>query len=517
MNERSDDFAITKIIDERELYRRERDLYRRLLDLGRQTTLEPLLREALGLIVEVIGARQGYLELRSDDDRNGEPYFWIAHGFSPQAIEEVRSALSRGIIAMAIATGRTIVTSSALLDPRFHTRDSVLRSRIEAVLCAPVGEDIPRGVVYLQGCESGHAFTEEDRGRAEIFARHLASFADRLLQNRVPADADDPMRGLSESLRLDSLIGRSPALVAVLRQAALLAPLELDILLTGESGTGKSQLARIIHDSGPRAGHPFVELNCASLPDTLVENELFGALPGAHSTATRRIEGKVTVAEHGTLLLDEIAELTLPVQAKLLQLLQSRCYYPLGASKPVHADVRIIAATNADIQRAVAEHRFREDLFYRLQIMPLRVPTLAERRGDIRLLAAFFCESAARRHRLGRIELSPGAVRSAETAEWPGNIRQLAHAVEAAVIRAAGAGMAQVQESHFFPDTTSRSASENQPMTFQDATRRFQANLLQEVLEDCGWNVTEAAQRLDLARSHVYNLIRLFNLTRTRR
>src|SRR5882724_3794747 len=149
MSERSDDFALTKIKEERELYRRERDLYRRLLELGRQTTLEPLLREALGFIVEVVGARQGYLELLSDDDRNGEPRWWIAHGFSPQAIEEVRSALSRGIIAMALATGRTIVTSSALLDPRFHARDSVLRGRIEAVLCAPVGEDIPRGVVYL--------------------------------------------------------------------------------------------------------------------------------------------------------------------------------------------------------------------------------------------------------------------------------------------------------------------------------------------------------------------------------
>ena len=149
--------------------------------------------------------------------------------------------------------------------------------------------------------------------------------------------------------------------------------------------------------------------------------------------------------------------------------------------------------------------------------MPLRVPTLAERRGDIRLLAAFCCENAARRHRLGRIELSPGALRSVEAAEWPGNVRQLAHAVEAAVIRAAGAGMTQVQESHFFPDIVSRPASESQPVTFQDATRRYQANLLQQVLEDCGWNVTEAAQRLDLARSHVYNLIRLFNLTRNRR
>ncbi|TMA94170.1 MAG: GAF domain-containing protein, partial [Deltaproteobacteria bacterium] len=175
MSERLDAFALTRIQEERELYRQERDLYRRLLELGRQTTLEPLLQEALSLIVEVVGARQGYLELHSADGRSAEPRWWIAHGFSPDAISEVRSAISRGIIAMALATGRTIVTSSALLDPRFQTRDSVLRGRIEAVLCAPIGDDVPRGVVYLQGCEGGHAFTEEDRGRAEIFARHLAS------------------------------------------------------------------------------------------------------------------------------------------------------------------------------------------------------------------------------------------------------------------------------------------------------------------------------------------------------
>jgi len=518
MSERLDAFALTRIQEERELYRQERDLYRRLLELGRQTTLEPLLQEALSLIVEVVGARQGYLELHSADGRGVEPRWWIAHGFSPDAISEVRSAISRGIIAMALATGRTIVTSSALLDPRFQTRDSVLRGRIEAVLCAPIGDDVPRGVVYLQGCEGGHAFTEEDRGRAEIFARHLASLADQLLQRTSTSDADRDMRRLRECLRLEGLVGRSAALIAVLRQAALLAPLDVTVLLTGESGTGKSQMARIIHDSGPRAGQPFVDVNCASLPETLVESELFGALPGAHSTATRRIEGKLAAAEHGTLFLDEIGELAPSAQAKLLQLLHSRLYYPLGSSKPFRADVRVMAATNSDIERAVAERRFREDLFYRLQVMPLRIPSLAERRDDIPTLASFFCESAASRHRLSRMELSPNALRATESAEWPGNARQLANAVEAAVIRAAGEGLRHVQNTHIFPDlATQREGSERQNLTFQEQTRRFQSELLRQALEESNWNVTEAAQRLDLARSHVYNLIHIFGLTRNRR
>jgi len=175
-----------------------------------------------------------------------------------------------------------------------------------------------------------------------------------------------------------------------------------------------------------------------------------------------------------------------------------------------------MAATNADIQRAVSQHRFREDLFYRLHVVPLRVPTLAERREDIRALASFFCESTARRHRLGGIELSPGVLRAAEVADWPGNVRQLAHAVEAAVIRAAGSGMSQVEVAHLFPDPPI-SAAEPRLVTFQEDTRRFQADFLHRALEDGGWNVSEVAQRLDLARSHVYNLIRLFNLTRNPR
>jgi Nif-specific regulatory protein len=501
-------------VDELTRVRRERDLYRRLLDLGRAEEIDRFLREALALIVEVTDARQGYLEL-CDDERNPSPW-WIAHGLSAEQVEGVRAEISRGIIAEALATGKTVATQSAQLDPKFSARQSVRVGQIDAVLCAPIGEDPPRGVLYLQNRNARGAYSEDDRACAETFAHHLAPLVDLILARqgrREVADATIPFR---RKLRLEGVIGRSPALATVLQQVALVAPLDVHVLLTGESGTGKSQLARVIHDNGPRAQRPFMDLNCAALPESLLESELFGAFPGAHSTAARRIEGKVAAAEGGTLFLDEIGELTPASQAKLLHLLQSKEYYPLGSARPIRADVRIIAATNADLKQLVAERRFREDLFYRLQVLPVHVPSLAERPEDIGELAAFFCVRACQRHGFRRLDLSPNAMRAAESAEWPGNVRQLEHAVEAGVIRAGGEQAKRVETAHLFPPAPAAATAEDEATTFQELTRRFHARLLREALDANGWNVVETARRLDLARSYLYKLIRAFGLQRER-
>ncbi len=499
---------------ELEHLRRERDLYLRLLELGALREIQSFLGEALALVVELTGAQNGYLELRDPRDETGSWY--LSHGFSASETEDVRTRISRGILAEVLATGQTIDTPSALLDPRFSERQSVRAMRIEAVLCVAIGQDPPLGALYLQGHAQPGPFAETERRRAEIFCHHLARLADSLIVRLRTESAPDPTQSLRQSLRLDGVIGSSAALAALLREVAVVSPLDVSILLTGESGTGKSQIARVVHENGRRADHPFVEVNCAALPETLIESELFGAVAGAHSTATRSIPGKVAAAEHGTLFLDEVSDLTLASQAKLLQLLQSKQYFPLGASGPRTADVRVIAATNTDLETAVKDGRFREDLFYRLQVLPVRVPGLRERRDDIPDLARHFCEAAAARHRLPALELSRSALHALVNAEWPGHVRQLAHTVEAALIRATGHGATAIERAHVFPERASapEEAAVESAVTFQEQTRRFQSQLLRETLDETDWNIAEAARRLDLARSHVYTLIRAFGLER---
>jgi DNA-binding NtrC family response regulator len=303
--------------------------------------------------------------------------------------------------------------------------------------------------------------------------------------------------------RFDEILGDSPALKAALDRAARVIPhAGVTVLITGETGTGKELIARAIHYNGPRREAPFVEVNCAAIPDQLLESELFGHEKGSFTGAVASKPGLFEVADGGTLFLDEIGHLPLPLQGKLLRALEERTVRRVGGTRPHAVDVRIIAATHADLVADSREGRFREDLFYRLNVVSLELPSLRERREDILPLARHFLARFAAQHGLPTPRLDERTAADLRARDWPGNVRELRNAMERAVVLASGGELAIAD----FPSDRTRPVARGEipfPATMREITR----GATRAMLDLCSGNKSEAARRLGISRARLMRLL----------
>jgi DNA-binding NtrC family response regulator len=303
-------------------------------------------------------------------------------------------------------------------------------------------------------------------------------------------------RKLHEELRarfkFEGIVGTSPKMQEVLRVAAAVAPTDATVLIYGETGTGKEILARSIHYQSPRAHGPFVAINCGAIPETLLETELFGHEKGAFTSAVGSRVGKFEAADGGTIFLDEVGDMSPAMQVKLLRVLQERTFERVGSNKPVRVDVRVIAATNKDLRQAIRDGRFREDLFYRLSVVPIELPPLRERVEDIPLLAQHFLEKYRQKYGKAVTGFTPQAVRKMRRYSWPGNVRELEFAVERAVILSR---TPEIWAEDLWLGGAGGDAGEERLPSLADVERQH----IVRVLQHTEWNLEEAAKVLGMS------------------
>jgi len=323
-----------------------------------------------------------------------------------------------------------------------------------------------------------------------------------------------------QSVKRLELTGKSPAVEVLREKIRRVAPTDAWVLILGEHGTGKELVAQTIHRLSRSAEKPMIELNCAAIPEELIESELFGHEKGAFTGATAGKRGKFDLADGGMLFLDEIADMSLKTQAKILRILQEQKFERVGGSKTLSVNVRVLAATNKNLEEEIARGNFREDLYWRLNVVPIHVPPLRERLADLPFFVEDFLEDFARKG-LGKKEFSPEALRVMGRHNWPGNVRELRNFVERLVIMCPGdrvevsdvqqnlpGGETQAQETVLSSDAAEETLSLTESIDFKEARRRFEYDFLRSKLEQNNWNISQTAEQIGLERSHLHKKIK---------
>lgn len=453
-----------------------------------EVALDVALRRIVEETARVLGADRGTLYLV--DRVRGELVSRVAQ--LPE-VAEIRLRLGEGAAGWVAANKRPLRSDHT--DARFAQRvDAVTGYRTQTLLAIPLVDargDVV-GVLQLLNRQDGVFTAEDEAALVEIGEQVAHILVASSLGAQLGADQRNPL-----SFGFNHLVGVSAPMQAVFDQVTKVAPTEATVLLRGESGTGKEGLARAAHFNSARADGPLVKIDCAALPENLIENELFGHEKGAYTSAEQAQTGKVAQADGGTLFLDEVGELPVTVQAKLLRLLQDRAYLPVGGTRVRQADVRFVCATHLDLEAAVRSGRMRQDLYYRLRVVEVRVPPLRERgHADLDQLIDHFLHRFRVRHRRPTVALSDAARRALHTHPWPGNVRELEHCIERAVVLA-GEGPVPAEALGLVgaaPDGTGFSSG-------LVSLRELEQRYVRWAVERCGGNLSEAARTLEIGRN----------------
>ena len=437
--------------------------------VGRSLSPETVLREMLHLMSELLGLNRGRIVLREPESTQAS----IQHAYGLTAAECQRGqyALSEGITGRVLASGQAAIVQDIDHEPLFLFR-SVQRAELPPETVAFIALPITANGQTL-GVLACHRLRSRQRHLNDDLAllRVLATLAGQLLQlqqlvseqtRQLEARNTQLARALQTQAARYGLIGSSPALLQALGELEQVSQASVSVLLLGESGTGKELFARAVHLASGRRDQPFIKVNCAAIPETLFESELFGHEKGAFTGAVAARPGWFEQADGGTLFLDEVGELPLGLQSKLLRTLQEGTLVRLGGRREQRVDVRLVAATHRDLSADVQAGRFRQDLYYRLNVIPIRLPSLRERREDIQALALHFVSRANQAHQRN-VNLTPEALQALAQQDWPGNIRELGNFIERLVLLSGHSSVTQAQLLRLLRQSQSGAQADNTP------------------------------------------------------
>jgi transcriptional regulator with GAF, ATPase, and Fis domain len=475
--------------------------------IGSVPDVESLQWQLLGPIFSLIPADRGaILIFGNTPDELSSVAGWDRVSGPGHAVHVSRTVVKRvreeraGLLVKNVGAASEIKPSATLFE-----------AQVQSLLCVPLlvaGE--VAGVIYLDSTRFLERFTEH---HLKLLTA-VAGIAALALQNarRLEALRNENRRLRTEAGLEHGIVGESPAIVAVLQKIGRLASSDANILIYGESGTGKELAARALHRNSRRADQPFIAINCAALTETLLESELFGHEKGAFTGATGPKPGQFEVASGGTVFLDEIGELAPALQAKLLRVLQEREFYRVGGTKPIHVDIRVIAATNKDLAAEVAAGRYRQDLYYRLNVVSFVMPALRDRKSDIPMLAQHLVGRYSRKCQRAVKGISPQALACMTSYSWPGNVRELENAIERAVILGGDDWILPEDLPETVLETPMPVPDSGKSTGYHEAVLALKKELITKAVEQAKGNYTEAANLLDLHPNYLHRLIRNLDL-----